>query len=529
MNWSRRKFVQTASLAGLAAAFPVRGFAQNIARSKILRVMPQADLKILDPVWTTAAITLEHGYLIYDKLFERDRKGVPHPQMAAKHDISSDGLVHEITLRDGLRFHNNTPVTSADVVQSLKRWGQRDVLGRQLMRAAEAMEAVDEKTVRFRLKEPFPAMEIALSNIRGNPPFIMPAKVAETDPSQQIADTTGSGPFMFRRDLWKSGSRVVYDKAPMYVPRSEPSDGYAGGKVVGFDRIEFTYIPDYNTAMNAIMAGETDIWELLPNDYVPVISASPDVKLDRGMAAYGVFRPNHLFPPFDNPKARQALLHIIDQKELLTAVTGDPSFFETCPPYFACSGPYAKAGAQGALKVDIGRAKQLLKEGGYDGRPVVVLDTTDIAALHTASLYLAQQLRLAGINVDLQAMDWSTTISRYPLKKPPQEGGWNLFATYISAIDAVSPFVHRWIASGQSAEPGWPSDDQIESLRQRWLKAGSEKDRVELAAEIQKRAYEAVPYVPWGQFYTARAHRKDIQGFYGEAPVPIYWGIRRAG
>lgn len=528
MAMNRREFISSTSLAGLALALPASSFGQASARKGTLRVMAQAALKVLDPIWTSAAITLEHGYLIYDKLYELDKKGVPQLQMAARHEISADQLTHEITLRDGLRFHDDTPVTANDVLKSLARWGKKDVIGRQVLGAAQEMVAVDAKVLRIQFKEPFPNLSLALAQIRGNPAFIMPAKVAETDPGTQITNTIGSGPFMFRRDLWRPGSRVVYDKAKTYVPRSEPSDGYAGGKRAHFDRIEFLYIPDYNTALNTIAAGDADIWELLPNDFAPLISKTPDVVLDKGMLASGIFGVNHLYPPFDNPKARQALLYLIDQKELLTAVTGNPQFFEVCQSFFACNGPYAAtADMFQPWKMDIGKAKQLFAEAKYDGRKVVLLDTTDIATLHVSSLYLSQQLRRAGISVDLQAMDWSTTISRYPLKKPPGQGGWSIYSTYTAAMEQMSPFSHRYIITGDKAQPGWPSDAELEKLRRAWLAASTDKDRAQLAAQIQRRAREMVPYVPWGQFYTARAHRKDIKGFYSEAPVPIYWGIER--
>ena len=533
MAINRRTFLSTASLSGSALALlPGSSFGQTPApapsRAKTLRVLAQAALKVLDPVWTTAAITLEHGYLIYDKLFERDSKGVPQLQMADSHTVSADQLVHTITLRDKLRFHDDAPVTANDVVKSLARWGKRDVIGQQLFGVVEEMVPVSEKVVRIKLKAPFSNMRLALSNIRGNPAFIMPATVAETDPNTQITSTVGSGPFIFRRDLWRSGSRVVYDKSPTYVPRSEPTDGYSGGKRVHFDRIEFIYIPDYTTALNVISSGEADIWELLPNDFAPLIAKAPGVKLAKGMLATGLFGVNHLYPPFDQPKARQALLHLIDQEELLTTVTGNPQFFQQCQSFFACSGPYgASAKSFEAWKLDIPKAKQLLAESGYDGRKIVLLDTTDIAALHASSLYLAQQLRRAGMNVDLQAMDWSTTISRYPLKKPPAEGGWSIYSTYSAAVEQSSPFGHRYLITGDNAAPGWPIDPDLEKLRLNWLAATTDAARTSLAAQIQKRSAEVVPFVPWGEFYTARANREDIKGFFSEAPIPIYWGIER--
>lgn len=528
MNMTRRRFVSAASLAGFAATFPTGAFAKAQARGTTLRVMAQAALKVLDPVWTSAAITLEHGYLIYDKLFEPDLNGVPQFQMAETHEISEDQLTQEITLRDGLKFHDGAPVTAQDVVVSLTRWGKKDVTGQQLFAVIESLEAVNEKTVRFKLKSPFPSMRLALSKLRGNPPFIMPARVAATPHDKQITDTTGSGPFVFRADQWRSGSLVVYEKAATYTPRNEPTSGYAGGKHVHFNRIEFVYLPDYNTALNAISSGDTDIWELLPNDLAPLIDAARNVDLAKGMLASGMFGVNHLYAPFDHPKARQALLHLIDQEEMLMTVTGDKRFYSTCKGFFNCASPYGAAvPAFDGWKADIEKAKQLFKEAGYDGRKVVLLDTTDIATLHASSLYLAQQLRRAGINVDLQPMDWSTTISRYPLRKPPEEGGWNIYSTYSAAVEHATPFNHRFIITGSKAQPGWPSDEKLEELRVAWLAATTEQDRLDLAAQIQTRAFETVPYVPWGEFYTARANRTDIKGFYSEAPVPVYWGIER--
>jgi peptide/nickel transport system substrate-binding protein len=241
-----------------------------------------------------------------------------------------------------------------------------------------------------------------------------------------------------------------------------------------------------------------------------------------------MFGVNHLYAPFNHPKARQALLHLIDQEEMLMTVTGDPRFFKSCKTFFSCASPYgAEVPAFAGWKADIGKAKQLFKEAGYDGRKVVVLDTTDIATLHASSLYLAQQLRRAGINVDLQPMDWSTTISRYPLRKSPEEGGWSIYSTYSAAVEQASPFGHRFIVTGEKAQPGWPDDKKLEELRLAWLSATTEQERLDLAAKIQTRALETVPYVPWGEFYTARANRSEIKGFYSEAPVPVYWGIER--
>lgn len=493
-----------------------------------LRVLAHADLQNIDPVWTTAGITIEHGYMIYDKLFEFDRAGKAQPQMADSYTISDDGLVHTITLRDGLKFTNGQPVTAADVIASLKRWSTRDALGQIIASLATDWTAVDDKTVRITLSEPFGLVADALAGARGNPAFIMPAATAATDPAVQITDATGSGPFTFDAATWKPGQTVVYEKNPDYVPRPEPQDFYAGGKVAGFDRVEFMYVPDPNTAMAALLAGEADIWELPPNDLALALQGQDGITVAKGSYSHGVIRPNHLIPPFDNEKARQALLYLVDQKDVLAAAVGDPSLWEECASFFTCGGTYSTdAGVQGVLQADIEKAKQLLAEGGYDGRPIVILDPTDLSDLHAVSLYMAQQLRAAGATVDLQSMDWSTLTSRRAVKT--EEGGWNIVPTYAGGLEESSPLTNAQIATScDKAWFGWPCDEEIEALRAQFRSEPDLAKRQAIAAAIQERAYQVVPYIPYGQFFSLIAYRSDLEGVVADAPMPIYWGITRA-
>src|SRR5215813_13281886 len=211
------------------AAHP--GDANAEQSGKVLRVVPHSNLTIIDPVWTTAYITQEHGYLIYDTLFSQDARGGVQPQMVDRYVTSADKKTWTFTLREGLEFHDGTPVTSDDVIASLRRWGQRDVSGLTLLSFAEALEAVDAKTFRIRLKEPYGLMLETLGKSSTNVPFIMPKRVAETPADKQISETIGSGPFIFAKDEWKPGEKVVYLKNSKYRPRPEPSNGLAGGKV----------------------------------------------------------------------------------------------------------------------------------------------------------------------------------------------------------------------------------------------------------------------------------------------------------
>src|SRR5438552_13916759 len=209
---------------------------------KVLKFIPQADLRILDPITTTAYITRNHGYMIYDTLFATDAKFQVQPQMVDKYEISKDQLTYTFTLRDGLKFHDGTPVRSADCSASIDRWPKRDALGQKMAEVTESWKAVDDKTFTLKLKRPFPLALEALAKPSSNVPFIMPERIAKTDASTNITDPIGSGPYKFVKEEWVPGSKVVYVKNTDYVPRKEPPSWAAGGKVVKVDRVEWIYI-----------------------------------------------------------------------------------------------------------------------------------------------------------------------------------------------------------------------------------------------------------------------------------------------
>ena len=304
LRWTRRS-VMAASVA-LAATFAAPTL-QAHAES-VLRVIPHADLKYLDPIWTTAYISRNHGYLIYDTLFSMNEKFEPQPQMVDTWETSDDKKTWTFKLREGLKFHDGADVTSEDVIASLKRWGARDGMGQQLMGAVEEMTAVDASTFQFKLKEPYGLVLESIGKISSNVPFIMPKRVAETDPFEQISDYTGSGPFMFVKEEWVPGSKVVYKKFADYKPRAEEPNAASGGKIAKVDRVEWTYFPDQTTAMNALINGEVDFFEQPANALIPILEASPDlvVELNDPLGSIGFARFNHLLPPFDKAEVRRA-------------------------------------------------------------------------------------------------------------------------------------------------------------------------------------------------------------------------------
>ena len=497
------------------------------AADKTLRAVVHADLKVLDPTWTATYITTRFSYVIYDTLFSYDSKFQPKPQMVDTWTTSDDKLTWTFVLRPGLAFHDGAPVTSADAVASLKRWMIKLGAGQAFGKFVASLDAVDAKTFRIVLKEPF---GLVLDSL-GSPAtaYMMPERQSGKPPTEQITEAVGSGAFKMLRDQWRPGNKVVFARNEAYVPRKEAPDMMAGGHVAKLDRLEWLYIPDANTALNAMMTGEVDYYEMPPLDFIRLMKESPDITVKNidPLGTQILLRPNTLFPPFDNYKARQALLYLIDQAEFMQAVAGDESLYlKFCGAYFLCNSDNDTAiGSEPLRKPDYAKAKALLAEGGYKGEPIVVLQPTDRPQYNAATAVLIESLRRAGVNVDAQSADWSTISVRRMRRDTPQKGGWNLFITSQGGPDVASPTSNIWFNSRcAEANPGWACDLDLDKLVNAWMREPEAAKRHALIDGIQTRAYISVPYVPLGQYFQPIAFRKNVTGVL-DAPMPVYWNI----
>ncbi|MDP1966721.1 MAG: ABC transporter substrate-binding protein, partial [Reyranella sp.] len=363
----------TRKLATLAAGLGLVVAAPAAMAETTLRMVAHSDLKVLDPIWTTAFISRNHGYLIYDVLFAKDAEQRIQPQMVGKYETSADKLTWTFTLRDGLEWHDGQPVTAEDCVASIKRWAVRDPLGQQMTAAMAEIKPVDAKTFTIVLKEPFGLLLEALGKPSSNVPFMMPKRVADTDPGKQIADYTGSGPFVFKKEEWKPGEKVVYARNTKYKPRAEPPSMLAGGKIAKVDRIEWLAISDPMTAANALIQGEIDMIESPVPDHFPILKADKNIALFgwNQLGSQIIMRFNHLHPPFNNVKARQAAMYAIAQEDFLRAQVGNPEIYSVCNAPLVCGSPHEKKYGDLLIKPDLEKARQLLKESGYDGTPIV--------------------------------------------------------------------------------------------------------------------------------------------------------------
>jgi peptide/nickel transport system substrate-binding protein len=518
----------TAALAVALAAIPA---ATQAGSPQTLRLIAQADLRILDPIWTTATITRNYGYMVYDTLFALDSHFRAQPQMVERWTADRDQLNYTFTLRDGLKFSDGQPVRSPDCIASLQRWSKRDALGQSLAANIAQYRMIDDQSFSIVLKKPFPLLLDALAKPDSNVPFIMPQRVAETTSDAQIKDTTGSGPFIFLKSEWVPGHQAVFVKNPNYVPRKEPPSWAAGGKLVRVDRVVWLYIPDPATAMAAFTTGEADWWENPPPDYYQLLADNPKVTLAQSspLDITGILRFNQLQPPFDNVKMRLALLYATDQAEYMAAVAGDAKYWHTCYSFYACGGPMiSNAGAEALIgQRDFGKAKELIRDAGYHGEKVVVLDPTDFFVLHALALVTDSVLRRVGINVEMQAMDWGTLVSRRALKTPIDRGGWSIFLTMFPGFAVLDPGVNAPLrANGEDAWIGWPSDPVIEKLRDAWLAARDEARRKTLAEDLQREAFKSVPYIPLGEFSARTAFHNNLTGI-DLGPGLFMWSVAK--
>ena len=530
---SRRQCGKMVSTIFLARLLPAATALASPPRAKTLTAVMLSDLRILDPIFAGAYIVRDHGYMVYDTLLGTDGNFNVRPQMS-DWKVSDDKLTYIFTLRDGLKWHDGSPVTAEDCVASLKRWSKNDTMGQMLMDFTASLEATDAKTITLKLKEPYALVLESIGKPSSYVPFMMPKRLAETPANQQIPEQIGSGPFKFAKAEFQPGVRAVYEKNRDYVPRNEPPSGTAGGKVTKVDRVEWIAMPDIQTAVSALQAGDIDFVENVPFELVKTLAANEELTVDtldkRGFQNLG--RMNFLHPPFDNVKVRRAAFLALNQKDVLDAQVGDPRYYQICGAVFGCDTPLATDVDSETLVKGNGmaEAKKLLAESGYDGTPVVIMAPTDALAYKAEPIVAAQLLREAGFKVDLQTMDWQTLISRRTSKKPPSEGGWNMFFSNYNIADVVTPAVNQ-LVSGRGAKGawwGWPEDAKVEAMRDAFVRASSPEEQKKIAADIQREVYDQVLYIPLGQWRRVAAWRKSLSGVLDGPATPVFWNIDKS-
>jgi peptide/nickel transport system substrate-binding protein len=513
----------------LAAAFLL---AQPASAQKVLKVVPRTEVKVFDPHQSGVNETTMHVAMVYDSLFTWDLSLVSRPQMVGDYQISQDKLTYTFKLRPGLKFHDGTPVTTKDVVATLHRQFKRDTQIQKLVDVVAAIERIDDQSFALKLKEPFGFVEYLISGAKSVDDGILREKEALVDAYTPITEYIGSGPFVFNRAEYAPGARLVYDKNKDYVPRSEPPNGFSGGKVVKLDRVQFTVIPDTATAYAALRAGEVDFLDAPSLDLISTVEKDPNIVVGEvwPVDTYGVIRPNHLHPPFNNVKARMALAYMSNQVDYMTAAYGDKKWWIECYAFWVCGTPNGtEAGSDPFRKPNLELARQLVKESGYDGRKLIIIGGADIPAYNAMSLLTAEKMKSIGFNVELQMTDWGSVAGRRAKKDAPEQGGWNIFHTTANGAHLASPITSPstiMTCDGKNFV-GWPCDEVVEKMRDQYMKEGDPAKQKALVEAMHKRLWEVIPYVPLGQFKQPFIWRKNVTGVV-RAGTLVFWNIDKS-
>jgi peptide/nickel transport system substrate-binding protein len=527
--------IQSGAALVAAAALPSPAIAQDTERN-VLRVVPHANLTVIDPIWTTAYITRNGSFMVWDTLFGLDSQFHPQPQMAEGHTLSSDRRVYTIALREGQKFHDQTPVRSADCIASIRRWAARDAIGQKLATMIEELRALDDRRFEIRLKEPFVLTLFALGKPASNVCFIMPERIANTDPNTQIKpeEVIGSGPYRFKRDEWNPGALAVWTKNRDYQPRQEAADWVAGGKHANFERIEWHIIPDAATASAALQSGEVDWWESPLADLLPLLRRDRNIVLEQmnPLGDIGILRFNHLNKPFDNPAVRRAPASAMNQADYMQAVVGEDTTLWRYAGFFTPGTPMASDVGLPAMKGprDLEAAKRALATAGYNGEKVVLIAATDIPIVHAQSQVTSELLRQLGMNCDYVALDWGTVVQRRASREPVERGGWSLFHTWWAGFDHADPAGHlsiRGNGTGPGSWFGWPTSPRLEALRDAWFVAPDLAAQQKICEEMQIVAFQDLPYVPTGQFFIPFAFRRNVTSIL-KGPMPLFWNVKKA-
>jgi peptide/nickel transport system substrate-binding protein len=529
----RRAFLKTA--AGAGAAIATNGLAtpaiSQRAAARALRFVPQADLANFDPIWTPAYVVRHAGVLVWDMLYGLDATLQPRRQMVESEEVSADGLTWTFRLRPGLKFHDGEPVRAADAVASLKRWSARDSMGLMIKAVENELTTLDDRTFRWALKRPFPKMLLALGKTETPCCFVMPERIAATEPFRQINEYIGSGPMRFVKNEWVPGGRAVFEKFPGYMPRQEPSSWLAGGKRMMVDRIEWMVIADPATASAALLNGEVDWWETPIPDLVPLLRKNRNLMVDIAdpLGNVGSVRMNHLHPPFNDVRARRAILMALSQEDYMRAFLDDNSLWKPLPGFFTPGTPLYTEDGGDILKGprNFEAAKRLLAESGYAGQPVTCLAAQDIVAHKAWGDVTADLLKRLGMNVDFVATDWGTVVARRAQKSPPGQGGWQMFHTAHGGVDCTNPATNKAVrANGDEALFGWPNSPNVEAEIAAWFDAKTLDEEKAILRRLNKAALDHVVYAPLGWYLMHQAWRKNVTGIV-PGPLPFFWGVSK--
>lgn len=464
-----------------------------------IRVGTSGEPPHLDPHRSTDTLVLLITGHVYETLFTSDAQHRPVPLLAAEHHVSDDGLVHTITLRHGVRFHDGTPLTATDVIASLERWAGLSGLGAALFDAVEELSAPDPLTVRLRLHRPYGTVPETLTR-QLQAATIHPAHVLARSDATGLAAPIGTGPYLV--DGWEPGRQIRLVRAGTYRPPPGPRDGYAGHRPRHAAALEFVPLPDEAARVAALRAGDVHLLETVSPDQLPALRRDPDItaRLEPADVWLNLVL-NRRAPALEPLGVRQAIQRALDHDAILQAAVGEGAY-ELGPDLLPGAPLWSsEAGSQQYHPRDPEGARALLVAADALGTRLRLLTTLERPVEHNASLVIAQQLRAVGFTVEVEVVDGATLSS------------WRADETRYELYVASASFRPDPIMRNLTAQAGgWWEDPEKEVLLDQLRTADDIERRQELWAAVQQRFHEDVPRIKIGDVRRVVAHRSELRG-----------------
>jgi peptide/nickel transport system substrate-binding protein len=483
----------------------------------ILRYATIGEPPTLDTQMSTATIVITIGEHVFETLYAFDSKYKPQPFLATGEKVEDGGKKIVISLRQGVKFHNGQEMTSADVVASLKRWGEFGARGSLLMKNA-TVEATGKNEVTLVFSEPNGAWKNMLAYPEGGP-VIYPASIVSAAGNKPIEpkDYIGTGPYKFGE--WRPNRYIELTRFDGYSKLSAPGDGYAGARVAHFDAIRFIPVPDVSTRVSGLQAGDYDYAEYISGDLYDTLKSNPAIRIHRnGGSLYGLFFINSQTGIFkDNFALRRAIQTALKKDQALRVSFGDKSLWEAEGSIYPKGSPwYTDAGVSSYNIGDAAKAKQMAKEAGYNGTPIRLLVSTNYQAHFDQATVFTKQLAEAGINVQMMVVDWATL-----LKMRGQPDQWDMFVTHHSFVP--DPILITFM---NESYPGWWKTPEKAKLTSAFTATADPAQREKIWSELQALFYEQVPAIKVGNAYSYDIASKKLKGM-GDSTVlwPHFWNV----
>jgi peptide/nickel transport system substrate-binding protein len=457
----------------------------------------------LDLHKTTAVATQQVSWHIFEFLVTLDQDYKVVPMLAETIEVSEDGKTITLPLRRQIKFHNGKTLTASDVVASLNRWKELSSIGRSAL-ANATVSAKDSETVQIKLPQPSSAVLPALAYPQQGA-AIMPEEVIAAAGEDGVKEYIGTGPFQFAD--WKQDQYIHLKKFADYQPVPQPPSGLAGKREALVDDLYFIPVPDAATRVAGVQSGEYDFADEIPFDNYDMLKGDPNLVTEiTKPRRYNGLVFNAKSRLFSDVKMRQAVNAALDLDSIMMAATGNPDFYRLDPGLvYREQAWYVDSGKEQFNQKNPEKAKQLLREAGYNGEPITILGTRDYDFLYKTALLVMDQLEKAGIKVNLEIYDWPTLVS-----KRSDEKAWDIFFTFFSVFtDPTQTFY----LDSRNQWPGWYSNPQMDQLLDEMRATLDFEAEKKLFEQVQELYWQEVPVIKLGDMHGLVAHRKYVKGF----------------